>query len=162
MANTMIVKKNVQFPFSKELQKIFDALNKDDELRIVGGCVRDFLINKEISDIDIACKYKPEETISILQKAKIRTIPTGIKHGTVSAIINGKMFEITTLRKDVESFGRSAKVEFIDDFFEDVLYNKKYGYTPQRHTAEKTASQTLATPWGQLRLLFVRGGKHDF
>ncbi len=116
------------FVFSGELKLLFQVLNKDDDLRIVGGCVRDFLHNefsdeksrKVIFDIDLACKYKPEETIQILESHNIRIIPTGLKHGTITAIINGKSFEITTLRKDVEVYGRKAKVEFVDSFLEDA------------------------------------------
>lgn len=114
----------VDFPFSKELQILFKILNKDDELRLVGGCVRDFLNNqissqnqqKTIHDIDLACKFRPEITMEILQKNQIKAIPTGINHGTITAIINDKTFEITTLRQDIENFGRHAKVEFTDDF----------------------------------------------
>jgi len=119
----------VKFPFSPELKLLFKLINKDDELRIVGGCVRDFLHttinqnpenNKKLPDIDLACKYLPEKTIEILQSNNIKTIPTGIKHGTITALVNGKTFEITTLRKDVENYGRQAKVEFVDDFLEDA------------------------------------------
>ncbi|MDA0902401.1 MAG: CCA tRNA nucleotidyltransferase, partial [Proteobacteria bacterium] len=95
-------------------------LNKGDELRVVGGCVRDFLSNKEVADIDLACKYQPEKVIAILQKAGIKVIPTGIKHGTVTAIIGKKSFEITTLRQDVQTYGRKAEVEFVDDFYLDA------------------------------------------
>lgn len=118
----------VNFPFSEELKVLFKLINKDDELRLVGGCVRDFLyaqiftsaLKKEITDIDLACKFLPEITTKILQNAKIKTIPTGIKHGTITAIINNKTFEITTLRQDVKNFGRHAQIKFVDDFFEDA------------------------------------------
>lgn len=119
--------KKINFIFSKELKIIFKALNKDDELRVVGGYVRDHLRNelnpknkKKITDIDLACKYQPKKTIEILKNHKIKTIPTGLKHGTITALINKKTFEITTLRKDVEHFGRKAKIEFVDNFLEDA------------------------------------------
>jgi len=110
----------VNFPFSQELKTLFALINKADELRVVGGSVRDFLIKKEICDIDLACKFKPEVTKKILEDNKIRVIETGIKHGTITALINKKLFEITTLRKDVEHDGRRAKVEFVDDYYEDA------------------------------------------
>lgn len=138
----------IKFPFSQELKLLFQLINKKDELRIVGGSVRDFLFNKNSTnsdlknskdlenslsanskhkfannktpDIDLACKYLPEKTMEILQKNKIRTIPTGLKHGTITAMVNGQSFEITTLRKDVENYGRQAKVEFVNDFLEDA------------------------------------------
>src|SRR5690606_37894268 len=70
-------------PSSTQITTLFKALlNKGDELRLVGGCVRDFLLGKPISDIDLACKYLPQETIKILEKNNIKVIPTGIEHGT--------------------------------------------------------------------------------
>jgi poly(A) polymerase len=116
----MIVKRNTGFPFSQELKILFSLINKDDSLRIVGGAVRDFLAHKDINDIDLACKFKPEVTKKLLSDGAIKSIDTGIKHGTITAIINGKTFEITTLRKDVETYGRKAKVEFVDDYLSDA------------------------------------------
>lgn len=113
--------KKISFPFSPQLKILANALLKDgDELRIVGGCVRDFLANQQIYDIDLACKYSPEKTISLLQLQNIKTVASGIKYGTITAIIDNQSFQITTLRKDVEHFGRSVEVEFIDDFYEDA------------------------------------------
>jgi len=111
----------INFPYTKELKQLASILlNKGDEIRLVGGCVRNFLMNNPITDFDLACKYTPKQTMEILQKAKIKVIPTGIEHGTVTAIINHIPFEITTLRKDVLTFGRHAKVEFTDDYLEDA------------------------------------------
>lgn len=98
--------------------KIFNAL--DNKARFVGGCVRDFVIGKEINDIDIATELAPQDTIIKLKEVGIKTIPTGIKHGTVTAILNGKPYEITTLRKDVSCDGRHAQVEFTDSWEEDA------------------------------------------
>lgn len=115
-------KSDSSFFFSPQLKILFNSLLKDgSELRVVGGAVRDFLINKKISDIDLACKYLPEETISILQKHNIRTIETGIKYGTVTAVVDQEQFQITTLRKDVKNFGRDCEVEFVDDFYQDAI-----------------------------------------
>ena len=76
--------------------------------------------NTNTKDIDIATQLSPDEVIDILSKVKIRVIPTGIKHGTVSAFINDQSFEITTLRKEVRHDGRHSEVIFIDDWYEDA------------------------------------------
>lgn len=109
--------KRVSFPFPKEIKTLFKYLK---DLRIVGGAVRDFLVKKPIVDFDLACKYLPEQTTKILENNKIKTLPTGLKYGTITALINSKQFQITTLRQDKESFGRDCKVEFTDDFYEDA------------------------------------------
>ncbi len=88
--------------------------------RFVGGAVRDGLLGIHTNDIDIATSNKPDEVIKILKNNNIKTIPTGIKHGTVTAIINDRSFEITTLRRDTACDGRYAKVEFTDDWREDA------------------------------------------
>lgn len=90
------------------------------EARFVGGCVRDALLHRPIRDIDIATHDTPERVMALLAKAGIRAIPTGLAHGTVTAVIGKAHFEITTLRSDVETFGRHAKVEFTDDWTLDA------------------------------------------
>lgn len=111
----------ISFPFSPELKKLFKIYNKtSDNLRIVGGAVRNFLLKKEISDIDLATKLRISDSIAILKENKIRYIPTGLKHGTITAIINKKTFEITTLRSDKNCNGRFADVEFITSYQEDA------------------------------------------
>ncbi len=108
----------VSFNYTDELlilDKIFNK-NNEDNLRIVGGAVRNFLINKKINDYDLSCKLLPEQTIALLEKNNIKSVPTGIKFGTVMAIINGKTFEITTTREDVKTDGRHAEVKFTNDF----------------------------------------------
>ena len=102
-------------PEVKILFKIFGQ-----EIRLVGGCVRDLLLEKKVNDFDFACKFLPQETIKILQKNKIKALPTGVKFGTITAVINGKNFEITTLRKDLEENGRHCEPQFIDDYFLDA------------------------------------------
>jgi poly(A) polymerase len=107
------------FPFEvREIFKIF--LKEGDEIRLVGGCVRDLLINKEVNDFDFATKFLPQEVIKILEKNHIKAVPTGVKFGTITAVINHKNFEITTLRKDFETDGRHCNPEFIDDYFFDA------------------------------------------
>ena len=92
----------------------------DPQSLFVGGCVRNAVLEVSETDIDIATKYEPEELIKILEDGGIKTIPTGIDHGTVTAVIDGKPFEITTLRKDVETDGRHATVSFTGDWAEDA------------------------------------------
>lgn len=104
-----------------EVKKIFKIFTKDgDEIRLVGGSVRDLLLNKKVKDFDFATKLLPEEVIKILEQNKLKAIPTGKKFGTITAVVNGKNFEITTLRKDSETDGRHCKPEFVDDYFLDA------------------------------------------
>jgi poly(A) polymerase len=111
----------INFPFSPELKKLFKIYNETgDNLRIVGGAVRNFLLKKEISDIDLATKLRISDSIAILKENKIRYIPTGLKHGTITAFINKKTFEITTLRSDKNCDGRFADVEFVTSYQEDA------------------------------------------
>jgi poly(A) polymerase len=101
--------------------RVMEALDaQKDMARFVGGCVRDSLVNRDVIDIDIATPYKPDEVIEKLKAAKINYVPTGLKHGTVTAIVDGKPFEITTLRIDVNHFGRHADVAFTDDWGKDA------------------------------------------
>ncbi len=104
--------------FPLEVKKLFDIFG--DDIRLVGGSVRDLLIEKNVSDFDFATKFPPQEIIKILQKNNILAIPTGIKFGTITAVLNGKNFEITTLRKDQNQQGRHCDVEFVDDYFLDA------------------------------------------
>jgi tRNA nucleotidyltransferase/poly(A) polymerase len=104
-----------------DLIRVLDTLNDDDiNARMVGGCIRNHYMNKNIYDIDIACKYTPEKSIKILNSNNIKTIPTGIKHGTITVNIDGKNFEITTLRRDTNTDGRHTEVVFSDNWHEDA------------------------------------------
>lgn len=105
---------------SKGYEKILNLLNKTGQARLIGGSVRDALLEKESYDIDIATNLLPNEVMNILSWAKIKTIPTGLKFGTITAILENEKFEITTLRKDIECNGRHAKVIFTKDFAEDA------------------------------------------
>ncbi|WP_084398348.1 CCA tRNA nucleotidyltransferase [Henriciella aquimarina] len=88
--------------------------------RFVGGCVRNALMGLEVDDIDIATQLQPDAVIAALEAASIRAIPTGIEHGTITAVCEGRPFEITTLRRDVETDGRRAVVAFTEDWAEDA------------------------------------------
>ncbi len=103
------------------LNAIVDALYSDGHpIRIVGGAVRDTLADTIVHDIDLATPLLPDSVIQKLNDAGIKTIPTGLQHGTITAISDSNSFEITTLRKDKESDGRHAIVEFCDDWLEDA------------------------------------------
>jgi poly(A) polymerase len=104
-----------------ETVKVMDALQENGAAaRFVGGCVRDALINRKILDIDIATPLKPDEVIERLSRHQIKHAPTGLRHGTVTAIVDGHSFEITTLRVDTQHFGRHAEVAFTDDWQADA------------------------------------------
>jgi poly(A) polymerase len=91
-----------------------------DQARFVGGCVRDALVGRPIRDIDIATPLSPQRVTELLHKARLKAVPTGIEHGTVTAVADKTGVEVTTLRRDVETDGRRAKVEFTDDWQADA------------------------------------------
>ncbi|PWE16873.1 CCA tRNA nucleotidyltransferase [Marinicauda salina] len=101
---------------------VMQALSPDDAdtARFVGGCVRNALMGIEVDDVDIATTLTPDEVTAALEAAKLRAVPTGVEHGTVTAVSGGKPYEITTLRKDVETFGRRAVVAYTTDWAEDA------------------------------------------
>ncbi len=100
---------------------LISALQSDPnhKFKFVGGCVRDSLINNSFNDYDLASDNHPEKNIKLLKENNILVVPTSIKHGTITAVINEQHFEITSLRKDIFSDGRHANVEFCQDFYED-------------------------------------------
>ena len=103
---------------------VFDALEAEggpDCARFVGGCVRNALVGRPIDDIDIATTLTPERVKTALGRAKIRAVPTGIEHGTITAVSDHTPHEITTLRRDVSTDGRRATVAFTEDWVEDAL-----------------------------------------
>ena len=91
-----------------------------DSMRWVGGAVRDTLLDIPVADVDCATLHRPEKVIDLCRAAGIRTVPTGIDHGTVTAILEQGPIEITTLRRDVSTDGRRATVAFADDWREDA------------------------------------------
>ncbi len=104
-----------------EARCVLDALGANGApARFVGGCVRDAILVLAVTDIDIATPEPPGQVVALLDKAGIRHIPTGLAHGTVTALVNPRRFEITTLRHDVKTFGRHAEVAFHDDWEADA------------------------------------------
>ncbi|CAD5247499.1 Poly(A) polymerase [Bosea sp. 62] len=105
-----------------DIVALLAALNRDgEEARIVGGAVRNALLGEPIADIDVATTCLPEETMRRARAAGFKAVPTGVEHGTVTVVIDGTPFEVTTLRRDVETDGRHAVVAFGRDFREDAL-----------------------------------------
>src|SRR6266704_6615365 len=91
-----------------------------EEARVVGGAVRNALLKIPIGDIDIATTALPDEVIRRAKRAGIKSVPTGIDHGTVTLVIDSHPYEVTTLREDTETFGRKAKVAFGRDWVKDA------------------------------------------
>ena len=99
------------------LGKILSVFQKNTaDIRIVGGAVRDKLLSISSSDIDLATPLLPKEVIEILNKDGIKTVPTGIEYGTVTAVYGESNFEITTLRQDISTDGRYAIVKYTDSY----------------------------------------------
>ena len=106
---------------SGSVTRVLELLNGDgEEARVVGGAVRNALLNIQTGDIDIATTALPEEVIRRAKAAGIKSVPTGIEHGTVTLVIDAHPFEVTTLREDTETFGRKAKVAFGRDWAGDA------------------------------------------
>ncbi len=95
------------------LGHVWDVL---PEARVVGGAVRDALADRAVVDIDLATSRPPADTMAALRQAGVKVVPTGLGHGTVTAVVDGRGFEITTLRRDVETDGRHAVVAFTEDW----------------------------------------------
>lgn len=104
---------------SPAVLSLFEAFPKDS-LRFVGGCVRNALWDETVGDIDLACQLNPDAVVEALTAAGIRYVPTGIAHGTVTAVIDGTPYEVTSLRRDVETDGRRAVVAYTTDWAEDA------------------------------------------
>jgi len=101
--------------------RVMQALTAEgDAARFVGGCVRDALVGRNIRDIDIATPLSPQRVTELLNKAGLKAVPTGIDHGTITAVADKTGVEVTTLRLDVETDGRRAKVAFTDDWQADA------------------------------------------
>jgi poly(A) polymerase len=139
--------KNITYQTSAN--KIFEAINsysESSEVRYVGGCIRKVIKKETVDDIDLATNLKPSEVCEALKKKEINFYETGIKHGTITAIIDEHKYEITSLRKDVLTDGRHAKVEFSLDWKEDALrrdfsinsiYSDKEGNLFDPHNGKK-------------------------
>ena len=119
-----ISKKIKNLTNSTPVIQIFEAINShslESEIRYVGGCIRKIIKREEVEDIDLATNLQPEQVCEILQNKKIKFFETGLEHGTISAIIDNFKFEITSLREDIFTDGRHAKVKFSQNWKEDAL-----------------------------------------
>jgi poly(A) polymerase len=102
------------------LAALIAALGVEDT-RIVGGAVRDTLLGKRVADVDLATRLPPEESMARIRAAGLKAVPTGLRHGTITAVLkSGQPIEVTTLRRDVSTDGRHAEVEFTDDWRADA------------------------------------------
>lgn len=112
-----MILKNI-FPYNEDLLKLNKIFNKNnaDNLRIVGGAIRNFLLNKKIIDFDLSCILPPEQVARILEENDIKYISVGAKFGTITAIIKGKPYEITSAREDIQTDGRHAIVKYTNNF----------------------------------------------
>ena len=121
--NTQLIKESILYRWktSNKLSKLINIFNKRVDIRFVGGCVRDVFIGLPVKEIDFAINCKPKETIMILEESSIDYLDTGLSHGTVTAVIDKNKYEITSLRKDVKTYGRFAKVEYTNDWEQDAL-----------------------------------------
>ena len=105
----------------RETQAVFSALGRGGHAaRAVGGVVRNALLGRPVSDVDIATTAPPDVVMQLAEEAGLKAVPTGLAHGTVTVVVDHVPYEVTTLRKDVETFGRHAKVVFTDDWAADA------------------------------------------
>src|SRR5262245_64793661 len=106
---------------SGALPRLLAVLDRDgEEARAVGGAVRNALLGVPVLEVDVATTAVPEEVVKRVTAAGFKSVPTGIEHGTVTVVIDKHPFEVTTLRKDVETYGRHAKVQFGRDWKADA------------------------------------------
>jgi poly(A) polymerase len=120
---TASIPRRLDAPWLREggVAELLAVLDRDgEEARVVGGAVRNALLGEEAGDIDIATTAVPETVVARVEAAGLKAVPTGIDHGTVTVVIAGKPFEVTTLRQDVETYGRKAKVAFGRDWRMDA------------------------------------------
>ncbi len=105
-----------------KLARLLAALEATgSETRVVGGAVRDMLLGRPPREIDLATAAPPDRVIQAAENAGLKAVPTGIEHGTVTIVVEGTPFEVTSLREDIETDGRFAKVRFGADFEKDAL-----------------------------------------
>ena len=137
-------------------QAVFACLNREGfEARVVGGAVRNALLGRPVTEVDFATTAKPEDVTRLAAQAGIKTVPTGIAHGTVTLIAAGVPFEVTSLRRDVETDGRHATVAFGTDWAEDA---RRRDFTMNALYAD--AQGEVHDPLGALSDL--RGGRVRF
>ena len=119
----------IDLKYDKSTLLLFSAIedySQTSEIRYVGGCVRKILNEETIDDIDFAVNLKPKECIEALKNYNIKYYETGIEHGTITAIVGNNKFEITSLRKDISTDGRHAKVEFCNNW---LVYASRRDFT---------------------------------
>ena len=113
--------KDAEWLRRRETRRVFEALDAPGvETRAVGGAVRDALLGLPVREVDLATTARSDKVMTLARKAGLKAIPTGIEHGTVTVVGSGASFEVTTLRRDVETFGRHATVAFTEDWEEDA------------------------------------------
>jgi poly(A) polymerase len=120
MSEAIPIKPWMRAPETLAVMAALEAAGGAGCARFVGGCVRNAITGHPVDDIDIATTLTPDAVIVALKAAKLKAVPTGVDHGTVTAVSGGKPFEITTLRRDVETDGRRAVVAFTTDWREDA------------------------------------------
>ncbi|MGK8639720.1 CCA tRNA nucleotidyltransferase [Brucella anthropi] len=121
MSESMNISGKADWLKTKPLQALFKALNRDGgEARVVGGAVRNTLLGTKVSDVDLATTHLPQDTVRLANEAGFKPVPTGIEHGTITVVVQGHPFEVTTLRQDIETNGRHAKVAFGTDWKADA------------------------------------------
>lgn len=120
MSESIGVQPWISDPATAAVMDALEAAGGPGCARFVGGCVRNALMGLAIDDVDIATPLRPDQVIEALERAGLRAVPTGLEHGTVTAISRSKPYEITTLRRDVSTDGRRAVVAFTDDWGEDA------------------------------------------
>ena len=155
---------------SPQSAKLIELLNiKGHETRIIGGAIRNALLHQPITDIDMATTLLPDAVIKLAQKSGLKTIPTGLAHGTVTIILDKIPFEVTTLRQDIETNGRHAKVSFTRSFETDALRRdftvnalsmdqagKIYDYTNGLNDLEKQSIRFIGDPVQRIQEDYLR------
>ena len=135
-----------------DTQAVFSALTAEGHVAYaVGGCVRNSMLGVPVTDVDIATDATPEEVQHLAKKAGLRSVPTGIEHGTITIVTNGIGYEVTTFRADVDTHGRHATVRFSTDMVEDAA---RRDFTMNAVYAD--ANGTVADPLGGLPDLMAR------
>ena len=151
-------------PATTAVLDALEAAGGPDCARFVGGCVRNAIIGQPIADIDVATTLTPDAVTKALRAARVRAIPTGVEHGTVTAVYDHQPIEVTTLRRDVETDGRRAVVAFTTDWNEDAerrdftlnsLYARRDGsiFDPTGHgVADARAGRIVFVGDAEMRL----------
>ena len=121
--NIKLIKESSLHNWNKDikLSKLINIFHNKEEIRFVGGCIRDVMLGYELRDIDFAINCNPQTTINILTENRIKYHDYGHEHGSITAIIDDHKFEITSLRKDIQTYGRYAKVEYTDSWEDDSI-----------------------------------------